>query len=100
MQIDPLIFGAVVLVLVFATAVGPKLFSGPKGPTADDVFVASLPSRYDSPVSAQARTISVPVEPEQHPAPEGAPRAASPARQPAGPPPAPADGLSPLKLPS
>jgi hypothetical protein len=101
-QIDPLVFGAVVLALVGLAVVLPKFFGESSGPTADDVFLDSLPSAYDKRITVRA---SAPVAmsvtpPEQQATPPGAPRAAAPTRQPVAASAPPTDGLAPLKLPA
>jgi hypothetical protein len=103
LQIDPLVFGAAVLILVASAIFVPRVFSREKGDTADDIYVNSLPSYYDRP--APTKKIVVPATTStstQPPVAAGAPIAASPARveaeAPAG---APADGRpAPLKLPA
>jgi hypothetical protein len=97
-------FGAVVLALVGIAVVGPKIFAGKAGPTADDVYLDSLPSRYEKTIKVPAVRESVATPNQQFEAPTGAPRAASPARQPvpSSPPtpPAATAGLAPLRVPS
>jgi hypothetical protein len=101
-QIDPLVFGAVVLALVGIAVFAPKLFSRQDGPTADDLYLDSLPSAYDKRITVpgSAPTVRASVAPEQQVAPPGAPRAAAPTRQPVASSAPPADGLTPLKLPA
>jgi dienelactone hydrolase len=101
-QIDPLVFGAVVLALVGFIVIAPRFFSRDGGPTADDVFLDSLPSAYDKRITVPG---SAPVAmsvtpPEQQATPPGAPRAAAPTRQPVASSAPPSDGLAPLKLPA
>lgn len=101
-QIDPLVFGAVVLALVGISVFAPRFFSKQTGPTADDVYLDSLPSAYDKRITVRA---SAPVAmsvtpPEQQSTPPGAPRAAAPMRQPVASSAPPSDGLAPLKLPA
>jgi hypothetical protein len=102
-QIDPLVFGAVVFALIGLAVFMPKIFAGPKGPTADDVFLDSLPSVYQARITVPAHTASpVPAvaqseQPEATPV--GAPRAISPTRQPVPTAPTSDAGLAPLRLP-
>jgi hypothetical protein len=102
-QIDPLVFGAVVLGLVGIAVFAPRFFSKQDGPTADSLYLDSLPSAYDKRITvpASVQTASASVAPEQQSTPPGAPRATAPTRQPAASSAAPpADGLTPLKLPA
>jgi hypothetical protein len=101
-QIDPLVFGAVVLALVGLSVFLPRLLSRDDGPTADDVFIDSLPSAYDKRITVRASApaaMSV-SPPEQQATPPGAPRAAAPTRQPVAASAPQSDGLAPLKLPA
>lgn len=108
-QVNPLVFGAVVLALVAATIFLPKLFAKPKGETADSIYVDSLRSVYDSPDVARPTPahVGVVTPPAQTAVPAGAPRAASPVAAPPVPnsdpvsvAPPQGDGLAPLKLPA
>ncbi|MGK2878223.1 MAG: hypothetical protein ACSLFF_06570 [Solirubrobacterales bacterium] len=101
-QIDPLVFGAVVLALVGLSVLAPKFFSRETGPTADDVDLDSLPSAYDKRITVRASApaaMVVPVPEQQPSTPPGAPRAASPTRQPVASSAPPTKQLAPLKLP-
>ncbi|MGH2958749.1 MAG: hypothetical protein ACRDKE_04030 [Solirubrobacterales bacterium] len=101
-QIDPLVFGAVVLALVGLSVFVPRFLSRDNGPTADDLFLESLPSAYDKRITVRASApaaMSV-TPPEQQATPPGAPRAAAPTRQPVASSAPPSDGLAPLKLPA
>lgn len=101
-QIDPLVFGAVVLALVGLSVFLPRFFSRQDGPTADDIYLDSLPSAYDRRITvpASAPVAMSPAPPEQQATPPGAPRAAAPTRQPVASSAPPSDGLAPLKLPA
>jgi hypothetical protein len=102
MQIDPLIFGAVVLGLVGLFIAVPKFFAKPSGPTADELYLDLLPSVHDKrhTVRASAPPVMDGAAPEQQATPPGAPRAVAPTAQPVAPSAPSPDGLSPLKLPS
>ncbi|MBJ7459222.1 MAG: hypothetical protein JHD02_08550 [Thermoleophilaceae bacterium] len=101
-QIDPLVFGAVVIALVGISIFAPKFFARDTGPTADDVYLDSLPSVYDKRITVRvsepiAMAVTVPEQPQSTP--PGAPRAASPTRQPVASSAPPTRQLAPLKLP-
>lgn len=100
-QIDPLIFGAAVFALVAAAIFVPRMNNRYKGPTASDLYVESLPSRYEARITVpDPRQAAIAVTPpEQLQAPLGAPRAVAPTRQAAPSTPPPSAGLEPLKLP-
>lgn len=99
-ELSPLVFGAVVFAFVGVAVFAPRLFSRSSGPTADEMYVESLPSRYEARIRVPAKpeTAAHPL-PEQPSAPEGAPRAPSPARQVSPSTPPPSTALEPLKLP-
>ena len=101
-QIDPLVFGAVVLALVGLSVFVPRFFSRHDGPTADDVYLDSLPSAYDRRITipASAPVPMAPSIPEQQDVPPGAPRAVAPTRQPVANSAPPSDGPEPLRLPA
>ena len=101
-QIDPLVFGAVVLAIVGLAVFLPRVFSRQDGPTADEIYLHSLPSAYDRRITipASAPTTQSPSDPEQQTTPPGAPRAAAPTRQPIANSAPPSDGLEPLRLPA
>ena len=101
-QIDPLVFGAVVFALVGIAVFAPRFFSKPQGPTADQIYLDSLPSAYDKRITVpgSAPAVMSVTPPEQQATPPGAPRAAAPTRQPVASSAPPSDGLAPLKLPA
>jgi hypothetical protein len=105
-QIDPLVFGVAVFVLVAATIIIPRRGGRYNGPTADDVFVESLPSRYESRIVVPDPGQETAARPAagSHSAAPGAPRAVAPTRQAAPRLPGqsvapPSAGLEPLRLP-
>lgn len=99
-ELSPLVFGAVVFAFVGVAVFAPRFFSRPSGPTADQLYVDSLPSRYEATIRVPARPESVAVTPpEQLEGQIGAPRAPSPARQAGVSTPPPSQGLQPLKVP-
>lgn len=82
-QVNPLVFGAVVLALVAIVMVVPKLLAKPEGETADELYVDSLRSFYDAPDVARPTAAHVgAVNPARAEVPAGAPRAQSPVAAP------------------
>jgi hypothetical protein len=102
-QIDPLVFGAVVFAFVGLAVFVPKYLSRSQGPTADDVFLDSLPSVYQAritvPASSASPVAAIAQSEQPEAVPVGAPRAVSPTRQPVPSAPTSDAGLTPLKLP-
>ena len=90
LQIDPMVFGVVVLTLSIAAVLVPQL----RERTSSD----SEPTAIEPP-QLEPKRIVVRAEGTTQSVPTGAPRAAAPVRPSATPSEASADGLAPLKLP-
>jgi hypothetical protein len=91
LQIDPMVFGVVVLALAIAAVLVPQLMERASA-DSNEVMAAESPQ-------LEPKRIVVRAEHTGQSVPTGAPRAAAPVRPTAPPPAASTDGLAPLKLP-